>query len=27
VQAHPDAASSQALLRLAGDVNSYFQSA
>jgi ATP-binding protein involved in chromosome partitioning len=27
VLAHPDAASSQALLRLAGDVNSYFQSA
>ena len=26
VQAHPDAASSQALLRLASDVNSYFQS-
>ena len=27
VQAHPDAASSQALLRLAGDVGNYFQSA
>ena len=27
VQSHPDAASSQALLRLAGDVYSYFQSA